>query len=206
MVGCKQRIGIMGGTFDPIHNAHLMLGRCALEQLNLDEIWFMPDRTPPHKRSRPVTAALHRCRMTALGVGGEPGFVCSLFEQQRSGFTYTADTLEALHQSYPEYAFYFMIGADSLFEIESWHTPARVMAQTTLLVAKRSYPEGSRSLEAQADYLQEKYGANIVLMNCPAMEISSTDIRERVRRGISITGLVPIAVEEYIRQHELYRL
>lgn len=200
----KKRIGIMGGTFDPIHNAHLALGRQALLQKDLDEIWFMPDKTPPHKRDRKVTDALHRCRMTELAVAGQKGFVCSLFEQTREGFTYTADTLEALGRAYPQEQFYFMIGADSLYEIESWHDPARVMRLTTLLVAARDYAKAQQPLHAQAAMLQKKYGAAIEFLHCPEMPVSATEIRALCAAGKDISAYVPKPVAAYIQTHHLY--
>lgn len=204
----QKKIGIMGGTFDPIHNAHLELGRWALSHADLDEIWFMPDRQPPHKKGRPVTAAFHRCRMTELAVSGQPGFVCSLFEQNRTGFTYTSDTLRELKENYPAYCFYFIVGADSLYEIETWHEPAQVMKQTILLVAKRFYTKNTvhgRTLEEQAEYLREFYHAEIILMDFPTICCSSTAIREMVAKGQDISNMVPPPVNEYILEHHLYR-
>jgi len=111
-------IGIMGGTFDPIHNGHLMLGRQAYEEYHLDEVWFMPSGNPPHKKDHLVTDAALRCKMVRLAIEGFPKFRLSEFEVQRTGNTYTAETLRLLHLHYPEHRFYFIVGADSLYEIE----------------------------------------------------------------------------------------
>ena len=129
-------IGILGGTFDPIHKAHLALGRQAYEQFHLDAVWFMPSNHPPHKKDHPVTAGEIRREMVSLAVRGIPGFVCSDFELRREGNTYTAKTLSLLSKEFPGDRFYFIIGADSLYEIENWYHPETVMALAVLLVAE----------------------------------------------------------------------
>lgn len=113
------KIGIMGGTFDPIHNGHLMLGEQAYREYGLDEVWYMPSGHPPHKKNHHVTVPAMRFEMTKLAVKGHKGFFCSDFEVRRSGNTYTAQTLSLLRKSYPGHTFYFIIGADSLYEIEN---------------------------------------------------------------------------------------
>lgn len=200
-----RHIGILGGTFDPIHNAHLALGEAAMKQFSLDELWFMPDCNPPHKRQQQKSDTRHRCRMTALAVEGHPGFVCSLFEQSREGFTYTADTLAALRESYPNDSFYFIMGADSLFELESWYHPENIMALACILVAVRTYESANVALEEAVAALRRKYHADIRLLDCPPMDISSTQIRRLVAEGRSLQGLVPPAVEAYIRSEHLYQ-
>ena len=142
-------IGILGGTFDPIHKAHLALGRQAYEQFHLDAVWFMPSNHPPHKKDHSVTAGEIRREMVSLAVRGIPGFVCSDFELRREGNTYTAKTLSLLSKEFPGDRFYFIIGADSLYEIESWYHPETVMALAVLLVAVRPYEQDHPSLEQQ---------------------------------------------------------
>ena len=145
------KIGIMGGTFDPIHNGHLLLGEQAYEEYGLDQIWYMPSGQPPHKKDHNVTAGRIRLDMTRLAMEGHEGFTCSDFEVMRSGNTYTSQTLEMLHGLYPGHTFYFIIGADSLYEIEHWHEPEKVLAQAVILAAVREYVSVESILQRAAD-------------------------------------------------------
>lgn len=199
------KIGIMGGTFDPIHNGHLMLGRQALEEYQLDQIWFMPSGQPPHKKDHPVTDADIRCEMVKLALLGQSGFVFSDFEIRRPGNTYTAQTLALLHQEYPQHEFYFIVGADSLYEIERWYEPERIMSQTVILAAGREYEGIHRSLKGQMNYLKEKYGAQIEYLHCREMDISSEEIRSLTAEGQSVKDLVPEAVFAYMEKNHLYQ-
>lgn len=198
-------IGIMGGTFDPIHNGHLLLGKQAYEEYGLDEVWFMPSGKPPHKSDHHVTAVEDRCEMVRLAIAEHPYFVFSDFEVKRSGNTYTAQTLRLLNEAYPQHHFYFIIGADSLYEIESWYHPGEVMEQTTLLVAGREYEGALRSLDDQVAYLSDKYGASIRLLHCDEVDISSGELREMESRGKRLYKYVPKPVEEYIMTRGLYQ-
>lgn len=199
------KIGIMGGTFDPIHNGHLMLGRQALEEYQLDQIWFMPSGQPPHKKDHPVTDADIRCEMVRLALLEQPGFLFSDFEIRRPGNTYTAQTLALLHQEYPQHEFYFIVGADSLYEIEGWYEPERIMSQTVILAAGREYEGIHRSLKGQMNYLKEKYGAQIEYLHCREMDISSEEIRSLTAEGQSVKALVPEAVFAYMEKNHLYQ-
>ncbi|WP_394522103.1 nicotinate-nucleotide adenylyltransferase [Lacrimispora sp. JR3] len=198
-------IGIMGGTFDPIHNGHLMLGEQAYLEYNLDEIWFMPSGNPPHKKNHHVTAPDQRLAMTVAAVEGRPGFVSSDFELRRNGNTYTAQTLRLLRKAYPEHTYYFIVGADSLYEIEKWYEPDQVLTQAVLLAAKREYDAKNRSMELQIDYLNNKYHADIRMLHCREMNVSSAELREKVSKGESIADYVPEKVLAYIRAHNLYQ-
>ncbi len=199
-----SRIGIMGGTFDPIHNAHLMLGRQARKEQELDEIWFMPSHNPPHKSDHLVTDAKDRCEMVKLAIANDPYFRFSDFEISRTGNTYTAQTLKLLREVYPEHVFYFIAGADSLYHIESWYHPELVLGQIPLLIAGRECDDAPCSLENQAEYLKTKYGAEIFLLHSAPMHVSSQELRNRLRVGEKIHDLVPESVEHYIRAHGLY--
>ena len=199
------KIGIMGGTFDPIHNAHLMLGRQALKEYHLDEIWFMPSHNPPHKTDHRVTGTKDRCEMVKLAIAGEPRVRFSDFEISRAGNTYTAQTLKLLKEAYPKHTFFFIVGADSLYHIESWYHPEEVMRQVTILAAGRECEDASCTLEEQAAYLIKKYGAAIFLLHSDTMEVSSQELREREMNGGRIHNLVPKNVERYIEEHGLYQ-
>lgn len=198
------RIGILGGTFDPIHNGHLWLGKQAYKEFELNRVWFMPNGTPPHKKDHKITEGMMRRDMVKLAVADIPYFLCSDFELHGEGNTYTAQTLSRLRREYPGDDFYFIIGADSLYELENWYHPELVMKQAVLLVAGRNYRYRHRNLEEQIGFLTGEYGARIYPIHCPNMEISSKGIREAVAEGRSIRDAVPAAVEEYIRTRGLY--
>lgn len=200
-----SRIGIMGGTFDPVHNGHLLLGRQAIEEYRLDEVWFMPSGQPPHKRDHHVTDAAIRQEMTELALKGQDGFRLSDIEIRRQGNTYTAQTLAWLKKHYPKTQLYFIIGADSLYEIEQWYHPEQVMAQAVLLVADRDYRQVHPGLRARMDELHRVYGAEILRLHCPEVSISSAEIREKAARGESLKGFVPEAVRKYIEEKHLYQ-
>lgn len=200
-----KKIGIMGGTFDPVHNGHLLLGRQAYEEYGLDEIWFMPSHIPPHKQDHLITDGADRIRMLELALEDDPFCRVSDFEMKREGRTYTAKTLELLKEAYPDTEFYFILGADSLFQIETWYHPERVMALASFLAAGRDYESGGRTLKEQADYLKRTYGARIQFLHSPRVHVASEEIRLKAARGESLEGLVPAKVAEYIRDHDLYR-
>lgn len=197
-------IGIMGGTFDPIHNGHLHLGKQAYEEYGLDSVWFMPSGWPPHKRDRHVSGKEDRCAMVKLAVEGIPGFKFSDFEVSRDGCTYTAKTLSLLREAYPSHVFHYIIGADSLYEIETWYHPELVLGGVSFLVAGREYERNHISLESQIEYLTKKYAAHIRLLHCSQMDISSGKIRKAVGEGQPISEYVPESVGEYIRTRNLY--
>lgn len=199
------KIGIMGGTFDPVHNGHLMIGEQAYKEYGLLEVWYMPSGHPPHKKNRNVTEPATRLAMTKLAVNAHKGFVCSDFEVNRIGYTYTAQTLRLLHEAYPEHSFYFIIGADSLYEIENWYEPDQVLAQAVILTARREYEEADRSMDRQIAYLSSKYEADIRILHCGEMDISSAELLRLVAKGESIAAYVPEEVAAYIKTHGLYQ-
>lgn len=199
-----KRIGIMGGTFDPVHNGHLLLGKQAYEEYQLDEIWYMPSHIPPHKKDHAITAGTDRIEMLKLALKDLPYCIVSDFEMKREGNTYTAHTLELLKEEAPENRFYFIIGADSLFQLEQWYHPEKVMALTSFLVSGREYPGAERTMEEQIAYLSEKYGARIYPLHNEEICVASADIRRRISEGVSVSGDIPETVEQYIKTRGLY--
>lgn len=199
----RKKIGIFGGTFDPIHQAHLTLGEIAYRQFGLDEIWFMPSKQPPHKMDKPVSPVEDRCAMVRLATADTPYFTCSGFELGLPGKSYTANTLTTLNQLYPDVQFYFIMGGDSLFALEEWHKPAVVLKQAVILAAVRE-DHDMFQMQEQIDYLSKKYEADIRLLYMPKMEMSSSEIRRRVRQGKAFDDLVPEPVARYICEHSLY--
>lgn len=199
------KIGIMGGTFDPVHNGHLHLGRQAYVEYGLDSIWFMPSGQPPHKKNHEVTDMEHRCRMLQLAIEGNGAFVFSDFEVRREGNTYTAQTLALLREAYPEHEFYFILGADSLYEIETWYHPEEVIGSVVILAASREYEDSHRPMKEQIAYLNQKYAGRIRMLHSTEVDISSEAIRNMAARGETVVNYVPEKVAAYIEAQGLYR-
>ena len=200
-----KTIGIMGGTFNPIHMGHLMLAECAREEFSLDEVWFIPTGYSYMKEGGlkdPLSA--DRLKMTKIAVEGNPYFRCLDIEVLREGNTYTYETLEELEQLYPDTKRYFILGADCLYEIEGWKEPERIFAACDIIAAVREEFDVSQ-MQDKIEELCAKYGARILFLPFGEVAISSTDIRERVRLGKSIRYMVPDAVMCYIEEKGFYR-
>ena len=201
-----MKIGIMGGTFDPIHIGHLLLGEFAYENFHLDEIWFLPNGNPPHKTTDESGVSLDdRIEMVKLATDNVPYFRMNLYEASSKKHSYTYSTMRALREMYPEHEFFFILGADSLFSIEQWKNFREIFPSCTILAAMRD-DKDTESMQAQIRYLNEKYGADIRLLQAPLVEISSTTIRRRAENGLSIRYMVPDVVSEYIQSNTLYKI
>ena len=201
-----MKIGIMGGTFDPIHIGHLLLGEFAYENFHLDEIWFLPNGNPPHKTTDESGVSLDdRIEMVKLATDDVPYFRMNLYEASSKKHSYTYSTMRALREMYPEHEFFFILGADSLFSIEQWKNFCEIFPSCTILAAMRD-DKDTESMQAQIRYLNGKYGADIRLLQAPLVEISSTTIRRRAEKGLSIRYMVPDVVSEYIQSNALYKI
>lgn len=198
------RLGILGGTFDPIHLGHIRMAEEAYRQANLDQVLFQPSKVPPHKRNRKITAEIHRAAMIKLAIQNKPQFAYSDFELQREGITYTADTLRLLQEQNPNHVYYFILGGDSLFQLETWYHPEEIMRRVGILAISR-YGMGQEKIRNQIERLRQNYQARIQVVEMPRMDISSSDIRDKVLQRESLQGMVPDAVERYIRKHSLYQ-
>lgn len=200
-----MKIGIMGGTFDPIHIGHLLLGEFAYEDFGLDEIWFLPNGNPPHKETADTETALnHRIEMVKLAIEGVPHFRLNLYEADTSQHSYTYQTLREFSGMYPEHEFYFILGADSLFSIEQWRYFREIFPACVILAAMRDDKDADE-MRRQIQYLSERYGAKIRLLQAPLLEISSTVIRERASRDLGVRYMVPDSVADYIKANHLYK-
>ena len=200
-----MNIGIMGGTFDPIHIGHLLLGEFAYEDFGLDEIWFLPNGNPPHKETADTGTSLeHRIEMIRKAIEGVPHFRLNLHEANTEEHSYTYRTMQEFNQMFPEHEFYFILGADSLFSIEQWKYFREIFPTCTILAAMRD-DKDAREMQRQILYLTEKYGARIRLLQAPLLEISSTVIRDRASRDLGVRYMVPDSVAEYIRTNHLYK-
>lgn len=203
-----RRVGLVGGTFDPIHNAHLMLAEEVRAALDLTEIVFIPAGQPPHKSGRRVTAVEHRLAMLELAIASNPHFSYSRVELDRSGPSYLVDTLRILHEQWgTETALDFILGWDSLEELHTWYDPQGILAQLAHLVAVRR--PGHKDDAAFFEKLEARLPGitqRLIVVPVPLMEISSRDLRRRVATGRPIKYQVPEAVEDYIIKHDLYHL
>ena len=199
-----MRVGIVGGTFDPIHNGHIMLGQEAYFAWNLDEIWFLPNGNPPHKETKGFQSKLYqRVEMIQIAIENIPHFQVSLLEAKEGVHSYTYKTLEELQTTFPAYDFYFIMGADSLFTIEKWMQFREIFPRCMILAAFR---DDKRLLEmkTQINYLKESYEAKIELLFTPIIEVSSSGIRQAVAVGEDVSSMLPEGVWNYIREQQLY--
>ncbi|MCL6501046.1 MAG: nicotinate-nucleotide adenylyltransferase [Pirellulales bacterium] len=201
-----MRLGVFGGTFDPVHYGHLLLAELCREAHRLDQVWFMPAATPPHKSGAPLTPAVRRVEMLELAIAGQPAFAVSELEIRRGGTSYTVETLAALHAEDPTRALFFLLGSDMLADLVHWREPARICQLATLVVAPRPGCE-QPAFAALAGVLGaeacERIRAHAVCI--PVVGISSSEIRRRAAAGLSIKYQTPPAVEQYILSHNLYR-
>lgn len=193
----KKRIGIMGGTFDPIHIGHLIAAEQAREQGRLDEVWFLPTYAPPHKKESPAGTPEQRLEMVRRAVNGHPRFAVCDLEIRRGGISYSADTVEALTEEYPDVHFLFIIGADMVEYLPRWHRIGDIAARIGFIGLARP---GYTLAPDLPSWLKDK----VTLVTMPQIELSSSEIRSRVRAGRSIRYLVPGAVQEYIEENGLY--
>ncbi len=190
-----RRIGLLGGTFDPVHNAHLALGRVALDTLALDELRWVPAGTPWQK-ARVVTHAEHRVAMLRLALAGEPRFTLERCELERPGPSYTLDTLRELQQREPGATWFLIVGQDQYANLPTWHGWQELLSRVTLAVAAR--PGAAQATDARLQGLVHR------VLPLPAMDIAASALRQRVAGGQTIDGMVPPAVARYIDQHALY--
>jgi nicotinate-nucleotide adenylyltransferase len=202
-----QRVGVLGGTFDPVHYGHLVIAEEVYATLQLAEVVFVPAGQPPHKTNVEITAAEHRLKMLELAIASNPHFTISRVDLDRPGPSYTVDMLKLLRRQMGEHtAIYFIIGGDSLEDLLSWHDSSGILEQLTHLVAVRrpGYSESEAfydSLEARLSGIKQR----LLVVDAPQFDISATDLRQRVAEGRPIKYQTPESVESYIVQYGLYR-
>lgn len=200
-----SRIGIMGGTFDPIHYGHLVAAEESRSAFCLDKVIFMPAGRPPHKQSRKVSEPEQRYHMTALAVSSNPGFEVSRLEVDKAEITYTYDTVTDLRRIYGEdIKIYFITGADAVLELLTWYRIEELLGICGFIAVTRPGFDKS-DLEQKIKEITSKYGGEIICIEVPLLAISSTDIRERCRAGKTIKYLLPEEVEQYILENGMYR-
>ena len=188
-----MRIGLLGGTFDPPHYGHLLVASEVLEQCNLDEVWFVPNRLPPHKKGMPVTKKEHRLEMVRLAIEGNPSFRLSTIELEREGQSYTYDTIRQLTVTYRNDRFFFIIGADMINDLPNWHHIDKLVQMTTFIGINR--PGYS---------VESPYRAHIQTIDMPPFDVSSSFLRERFKLGKNTRYYLPERVRNYIEENDLY--
>lgn len=192
----KRRMGILGGTFDPVHMGHLVLAEQAKDELKLSRVFFIPCLSPPHKTQRKLSSVEDRFCMASLAVESNRFFSISDVELKRGGLSYTVDTLRQLKQTYPDADIYFLTGSDVLDEIHTWKDPDEIYNLATIVIAVRpGFDDFDR---------KNRFAKKSVLVNITGLDVSSSQIRERIKKGQSIKYLVPSRVEEYIKKRKLY--
>lgn len=200
-----MRLGIFGGSFDPVHYGHLYLAEQCREQCRLDQVWFVPTGRPPHKPEHELTPAAKRVEMLRLAIAGHPAFDISTMEADRVQVSYTFETLERIHEQRPEDELFFLMGADSLRDMPGWREPGRIcQLAVPVVMRRREAPEPDLGVLAgfvEAERLDEIRKWQVEM---PVLEFSSTAIRAAVRRGGSIRYQTPRSVEMYIKTQRLY--
>ena len=200
----RKKVGLMGGTFDPIHTGHLILGEAAWRQCGLDEVWFMPAGNPRHKQHRAGRATdSQRIDMVTLATQSNPHFSVSLVEMNPDGYTYTYKTLARLSELYPNTDWTFIMGADSLTDFDKWVEPQKIADSCTIVVATRnSMPD--EEFDALLALRRSQFGNAFTKLDTPNIDISSRHIREMIDAGESIRYYVPDNVLYYIRRYAIY--
>lgn len=205
-----MRLGLFGGTFDPIHFGHLLLAEQCREQCGLDEIWFLPAGAPPHKQDTVISAGRIRAEMLELAIAGHRAFAVNCMELDRAGTTFTVETLQHLHEENPSRKLFFIVGADSLEDLPTWREPRQIARLATIVAVNRGVsPSAENAQHAQLDAVRKALGQavadRIQFVTMPGIGLSATDIRQRVRQGRSIRYMTPRSVEQYIVEHRLYQ-
>lgn len=199
------RTGIMGGTFNPVHIAHIKMAEAAYRQAGLDKVVFMPSKNPPHKKNIHIIPEKHRGAMLKLAINGVPYFEYSDFEFKREGITYSSQTLSLLHMQNPGERYFFIMGGDSFFQIENWHLPGKIMEYAAIIAISRN-GTGKKQMEKYAEELREKYNAEIIIAEMPQMDISSSCIRKIILSGGDASMYLPGKVWNYIKEQGCYSL
>jgi nicotinate-nucleotide adenylyltransferase len=201
-----MRLGLFGGSFDPVHYGHLLLAECCRETLRLDEVWLMPAAVPPHKQQRELAPAKHRLQMLELALAGHEQIFASPLEIDRGGVSYTVQTLAAIRDEKPDVEIYLLMGADSLHDLPTWREPARICELSVPAVVRRGgAAEPDFSVLEPLVSQQRLTLIRSAQVQMPLIELSSTDLRQRAAAGQSLRFRTPRAVEKYIETHGLYQ-
>lgn len=193
--GLNLKVGILGGTFDPVHHGHLLAAESVRDELKLDEIWFMPSKIPPHKQNHKILSGHHRIRMLELAIQQYPEFKVSKIEFERDQVSYTYDTVQILKERFPGIQFHFIIGADMVEFLPNWHRYKELLTLIQFVAIKRPHYQA---------HVNHPWMEQIIFVEMPQLELSSSMIRNRCLQGKSIRFLVPDSVLTYIKENRLY--
>ena len=201
--GKCHKVAIMGGAFDPPHYGHLVTAQTVYDNFDVDKVIIMPLGDAPHKNMSSTTAK-ERYEMAKAAVADNPAFEVSSMEIEREGKTYTVDTLSEIKKNNPEIEIYFVMGADEITAVESWKQPERLLKMCSFIAVTRPGFD-NETVEKKVEGLKRKYGCNIYFLEVPSLDISSTELREKIRHGKNVKYLVPKETEKYIADHDLYK-
>lgn len=201
-----MKIGIMGGTFNPIHNGHLIIAEQARQEYQLDLVLFIPAGVPPHKQQDSILNSFLRCEMIQCAIESNPNFKLDTREVDSTEISYTYLTLESLSEQYPDAKLYFIMGEDSIYAVSSWRRPKDIFSLATILIAVRNDASNYSRMENQITEIQKQYSCSMEIIHSPSIMIASSDIRSKVAKHQSIRYLVPDSVAQYIIDHDLYKM
>jgi len=193
-----KKIGIMGGTFNPIHSAHLAIAEQAMDEFGLEKIMFLPNNIPPHKECDNSVSSTFRIEMVKAAIEDNDRFFLSLYEIEKGGFSYTVDTLRHFSNEYDD--IYFIIGGDSVRDFPKWYKPDEISKLCTFI----AYPRENLDFKAHAQQIRDLYGAKVLELDAPRLDISSSDIRLRLKQNKTVRYLVPEKVFKIIEENKLY--
>ncbi len=199
-----QRLGIFGGTFNPPHKGHIYVAKQAMQLARLDKILFVPCGNPPHKAVEGNVEAVKRLEMTRRAIENIPEFEICDIELKTNQKSYTAKTLERLRTIYPDKRLCFVVGGDSLRDLESWYHPERIFALAEIIAVSRKDVDKTEA-QFMTDYYCREYGAKVCLIEVDTMDISSSEIRDRIKKGLDVSDLIQDEVFEFIKENEIYR-
>lgn len=198
-----KKVGIFGGSFDPIHNGHLAIAQAAYKDFSLDEVWFIPAGHSPNKNEADMTSARVRFEMTTLALEDYPFFHACDYEIKAEGTSYTYLTLSHFKKMYPDTEFYFIMGADSLDYFEEWKNPEIICQKAIVLVAVRD-ELGLKEIQTKIESLKQLFQAEIYPLSCPRVDAASSEIRSLLQKNLPVAEMLPEKVSEYINQNNLY--
>lgn len=199
-----DKIGILGGTFNPPHLGHIYMAKMAAADFSLDKVILLPVGSPPHKKDISIADSMHRLNMLEIIKGDDPNLVISDIEIKRQGYTYTVDTLTALSETIKNAVFYYLIGEDTLYELETWKNYKTVFSMTEFICIPRPGKD-NRDIKEKLKYFKNKYNKTIALSPHTGPDISSTEIRRLISLGKDTDGLIPEQLRRYIDDNKLYR-
>lgn len=201
-----MRLGLFGGSFDPVHYGHLLVAECCREQARLDEVWFVPAASPPHKLDVELASGEARAEMLELATGGHEAFRVCRIEIERGGVSYTVDTVQSIGQRHPEAELFLLMGSDTLHDLPNWREPSRILESATPLVAHRAASAAPDFTVLAPLAPAERIAAIAALrVDVPQIDLKSRELRARVAHGQSIRYRTPRAVEQYIAATGLYQ-